>query len=234
MLTSAPSPSLSKEMAALRSITAPDSEQCPTFQPLALLNIFAPEQQICVAARAAQPAIVNYLSQHAEGIAPGERLLLDMQQELHGQLQHALPLPAGDGRQALLDDMASLVTLYADLLDCPHIGLRLEVTRQAMCLKFHIDRTGIRLLCTYLGPGTQWLQEEAVNRAAMTQQYASLEAFHHALLRPNAVIQQAPTFAVVLLKGSAWQENQQAGIVHRSPPNPSDSLRVLLALDALW
>jgi hypothetical protein len=37
-----------------------------------------------------------------------------------------------------------------------------------------------------------------------------------------------------LLKGSMWQGNQQAGIVHRSPQVDYATSRVLLALDAIW
>lgn len=234
MLTTLTPPPHGQAAVAQRSQTAPPAAHCAGFHPMQLLNIFAPEQQICVAERPQQPAIIDYLSQHATSMAPGQRLLLDMKQAIAQQLAQQLRLPAGHGRDALLADMAYLATLYADLLDCPHIGVRLEVTSHAMCPKFHIDRTGIRLLCTYLGAGTQWLQEDAIHRAAMTQQHATLDAFHNALLHPAAAIQQAPAFAVVLLKGSAWQGNQHAGIIHRSPPVPADSLRVLLALDALW
>ncbi|MEZ0288780.1 MAG: DUF1826 domain-containing protein, partial [Methylophilus sp.] len=45
---------------------------------------------------------------------------------------------------------------------------------------------------------------------------------------------QAPQQALVLLKGSLWQGNQQAGAIHRSPPMPADATRVVLALDAIW
>ncbi|WP_051412978.1 DUF1826 domain-containing protein [Methylophilus sp. 5] len=185
------------------------------FNPMALLPIFAKDQQVCMVTRAAAPAIQQYLAQTAHHIAPGVRITVDTTQVMSNQLHRQIGLPEGKGKQALLTDMAQLAAVYADLLGCPHIGLRLEVTSQAMCPKFHIDRTGIRLLCTYLGPGTEWLDTDTHRRAL-------------------PVIMQAPAFALVLLKGSAWQGNQHAGVMHRSPEVPHGEQRVLLALDALW
>ncbi|MEF8706149.1 MAG: DUF1826 domain-containing protein [Candidatus Accumulibacter sp. UW27] len=42
--------------------------------------------------------------------------------------------------------------------------MRLDVVRQAMCPRLHVDRVGIRLLCTYRCPGTEWVESAAVDR----------------------------------------------------------------------
>ena len=44
-------------------------------------------------------------------------------------------------------------------------------------------------------------------------------------------IQQLNEGDVALLKGEYWQGNEGAGLVHRSPMVPQDSLRLLLTLD---
>ncbi len=204
------------------------------FNPMALLSIFEGAQQVCMVPRTPDTAIQDYLAHNADKMAPGFRIVLDTRQAIQPQLASQLPLVAGHGKEALLADMAHIANVYADLLDCPHLGLRLEVLSHAMCPKFHIDRTGIRLLCTYLGPGTEWLDEAYCNRNAFATPNSSLEAFHQALILHPQGICQAPQQALVLLKGSLWQGNQHAGAVHRSPQIETGSTRVVLALDAIW
>ena len=35
--------------------------------------------------------------------------------------------------------------------------MRLVSTSAPMCPRFHTDHVGVRLICTYVGPGTEWL-----------------------------------------------------------------------------
>jgi len=103
-----------------------------------------------------------------------------------------------------------------------------------MCPRFHIDRVGIRMLCTYRGPGTEWLDDRYADRTflgsnALTEMYTG-----SGLILDQAAIHSAPTFAVVLLKGSLWQGNAGKGVIHRSPQIEDGSSRVLVAMDAIW
>ena len=50
-------------------------------------------------------------------------------------------------------DLDGLAELYVDLLGGDAVGLRLEVIECAMCPRFHVDHVGIRMLCTFCGPG---------------------------------------------------------------------------------
>jgi hypothetical protein len=126
----------------------------------------------------------------------------------------------------LAADLSRLIEIYADLLGCPAIGVRLEVLERPMCPAFHIDRTGIRLLCTYLGEGTQWLDDSGLgpDEREMLKTHPSDDR-----------LGQAAPFDILLLKGSLWQNNETRGAIHRSPPmRPDAGVRYLVALDALW
>jgi hypothetical protein len=207
------------------------------FNAMDLLRIFEPDRQINVIARPAQVAISSYLQQVCGRMGAGYRLALPPELATPTRLDSEMRLPDvpdTSDKHALLTDISALVSLYGDLLDCRKVGIRLEVLTGAMCPKFHIDRTGIRLLCSYLGPGTEWLDTAFCNRKALTESYADTDAFHQALILHPQGIRQAPAQALVLLKGSMWQGNQQAGIVHRSPQVDYATSRVLLALDAIW
>lgn len=115
-------------------------------------------------------------------------------------------LPDAPGKDALLADIALQCQMFACLMDCQQLGLRLETLSKPMCPKFHTDHLVCRLVCTYMGPATEWLNSTG-----------------------NTV--QAAPFAVTLLKGSGWEGNEQKAIVHRSPA--SELPRVLLTLDPM-
>ena len=115
-------------------------------------------------------------------------------------------LPDAPGKAALLADIALLCQMFSCLMDCRQLGLRLETLTKPMCPKFHTDHLVCRLVCTYMGPATEWLDSTGSTA-------------------------QATPSAVTLLKGSGWEGNEQYAIVHRSPA--SDLPRVLLTLDPM-
>lgn len=144
-------------------------------------------------------------------------------------------LPVASGREAFAAELAVLAELFGDLLGCERVGLRLEVLDKAMCPRFHVDRTSIRLVCTYRGPGTEWLCEHAADRSRLGGAAAGLPDACSGLIRDQAGIGSAGRCDVVLLKGSLWQGEVGPGAIHRSPAlPPGQGPRVLLAMDAVW
>jgi hypothetical protein len=133
-------------------------------------------------------------------------------------------LPGPDfGQRLLVNDLARLVRLFADATGAWSVAVRLERLDTDACRMFHADFVGIRLLCTYAGPGTQWVPNRSAVRAA-------LGSGDNAAIcpRPEA-IQALPRFAVGLFKGDAWPGNRGNGIVHRSPPVAGTGRTRLLA-----
>ncbi|MBL7650356.1 MAG: DUF1826 domain-containing protein, partial [Candidatus Hydrogenedentes bacterium] len=92
-----------------------------------------------------------------------------------------------------------------------------------------------RLLCTYRGPGTEWLDDATADRSKLGIGAGGLPDDQSGLLGSGTQIQRIPGFAVALLKGSLWQGNGRRGIIHRSPAVPADGFpRVVLAADGVW
>jgi hypothetical protein len=198
--------------------------------PLGLTRIFAPEIQLAQWRRPAEPVIANWLDEHARDLGSGLRQTL-----APGQMPDLGRLPAGAGRAALAADIVLLAEILGELLDAPTIGFRLEVVGKAMCPRLHVDRVGIRLLCTYRGPGTEWVEDAAVDRRFLGAASGGLPDDVSGLLPAGHRIESIPPFAVALLKGSLWQGNEGRGIVHRSPAiTATEAPRVLLAMDAGW
>lgn len=199
-------------------------------EPLGLTRIFDPEIQLAQWRRPAEPVIADWLAAHASDLGSGLRQTL-----APGQQPDLGRLPAGAGRDALAADIALLADMLAELLDAETIGYRLEVVGKAMCPRLHVDRVGIRLLCTYRGPGTEWVEDASIDRRFLGAASGGQPDETSGLLLAGHRIEAIPHFAVALLKGSLWQGNAGRGVVHRSPAVAAEqSPRVLLAMDAGW
>ncbi|MBK1650225.1 DUF1826 domain-containing protein [Rhabdochromatium marinum] len=107
-----------------------------------------------------------------------------------------------------------------------NVTVRIETTDSVGCPRFHVDRTHLRLLCTYRGPGTEWLTNAQVDRSAQAS-----GASNERILRYGEPSRFEP-FWVGILKGEAYPGNAGGGLVHRSPPitDPGQT-RVLFCLD---
>jgi len=178
-----------------------------------------PAVQICTWKREIDPAVAAYLAeleqtgtlQALETLSAAGRPRLTF-------------LPAEPERAALIDDVSLLREIICELLGCPAVGLRFARLDHAMCPGWHIDRVGIRLICTYQGPGTQWLDDQVAGHRDLRR-----------VRMANGAFIQAASGEVVLLKGALWQGNEQLGAVHRSPEIATGaSTRMLVTLDPLW
>lgn len=184
-----------------------------------LVEIFDPAVQVCVWQRDMDAAVSAYLT----GLERTDTLQTMETLSAEGRPQLAR-LPAEPGQAALIDDIALLREVTCELLGCPAVGLRLARVRHAMCPGWHIDRAGIRSVCTYQGPGTQWLDDQGIDRCDLSLTRRADSAF----------VQAAPG-ELVLLKGASWQGNTRLGAVHRSPEIAAGAgARTLVTLDPLW
>ncbi len=157
---------------------------------------------------------------------PGE------QREVHACGHGHVPRPlTGLEAPCLREDVALLLEVFADLLGAARIGLRLDTLRHAMCPRFHTDRVLLRLLCTYLGAGTEWLADDAVDRTRLGHRADGLSDDASGAIR--GPVREVPVGAIALLKGDAWPGFDERGCVHRSPLASNDAPRLVLTLDVL-
>jgi len=117
---------------------------------------------------------------------------------------------------ALIADAAHLAERYCAAMELATFELRLEVVRTDSCRKFHADYVTARLITTYVGEGTDWLDEADVARVAAGQQ-------------PEHIHRLAP-FDVGLFKGKLATDFPA---IHRSPPisETEGGARLLLVLN---
>ena len=123
----------------------------------------------------------------------------------------------------LLFDIRRLAMTFAALADSDFtVRIRLEAITGPACHRWHADAVGLRLLCAYWGPGTEWLP--LVGGAPVARK-----------LKADALpceSSQIATGAVAILKGEGFPGNAGFGCIHRSPPaGPGERARLLLCID---
>jgi Protein of unknown function (DUF1826) len=111
----------------------------------------------------------------------------------------------------LYADFRRLAARFATLAASPDVRMRLEHVTDDACRKFHVDAVGLRLLCTYAGPGTEWIE-------------------------PSGKIRRMTTMDVAIFKGSAYA-GAGPRVLHRSPPLSTGMFvggsRLVLCIDSV-
>src|SRR5690606_18232190 len=89
---------------------------------------------------------------------------------IHSPKTETVAVPAGLPKNVagwLESDISSLTRILFDVA-APHaLVVKLSVINSDQCRKFHVDYVRYRLLTTYLGPGTEWIPNEYVDREAL-------------------------------------------------------------------
>lgn len=129
------------------------------------------------------------------------------------------------------EDIALLVDMFCYLFELNQVGMRLKVLDKAMCPKFHVDKVPCRLVTTYQGMATQWLPHELVDQTKLGWGCNGLPDNESGLYQSESDIQQLHCGDVALIKGTLWEGNENAGLVHRSPELVANEKRLILTLD---
>ena len=127
---------------------------------------------------------------------------------------------------AWIKDIASVLARVQSQVPGRTLSVRLDVVANDGCRLFHVDRLVARWVCTYRGPGTEWLPDTAVDRSCM-----ACGNNHHVLDWDQ--VRRLDRGWVAAFKGMLWSTQSNAGLVHRSPPAPPSLARILLAVDPL-
>lgn len=127
------------------------------------------------------------------------------------------PLCSAPERAALLSDIQRLTAHFRSLSRTRTAKLFFGTVNDDKCRKFHSDYVGLRMVCTYAGPGTQLVPNAGVVRAKMNTG-GDIDARNAEIVPDLRALTQSRSGDVVLLKGELWPGNHGRGAVHRSPP----------------
>jgi len=124
-------------------------------------------------------------------------------------------------------DVAALGGLVAAAAGCAHVVVRVEHELGGRCPVFHQDNYRMRLLCTYAGPGTEWLPEDLVDRSQLGLRGRTPPEANAAIALGEP--QRCRPGEVMIIKGARYDGGHDA-LVHRSPP-PQLGPRLFVAID---
>ncbi len=210
---------------------APYSEAVQSDDLADLSRIYQDDVNVCVIERNIDPRIESFIG----------ALLASPQEisEIHNlsiadfDFTGLIPYASNiNGYLEFYRDVAMLTTLFCDLFDLDRVGLRLRTLDRPMCPKFHVDAVPCRMVSTYGGIGTEWLEDRAVDRAKLGINTQGMNDNQSGVILDPSAIHRMPAFSVGLLKGSNWAGNEKHGAVHRSSkPSEDCPRRLLLTLD---
>jgi hypothetical protein len=141
------------------------------------------------------------------------------------KLYYNLPITSSEGRTPFIEDLLQLLWLYKEATGQHNPKIHLTTILAMQCPLFHVDFNQVRLLCTYHGPGTLWLEEPNTDRS-------HLGCGHNDhVVKDWDQIRQTNTGDVALLKGERYPGNMGYGIVHKSPEVPKETKRLFLRIE---
>jgi len=197
--------------------------------PVILTGIYQPDINLAILARTLPTAVKAYASllcARPEKLSFQRRLpLQDLQEQLRAFL------PEHDFREQFIADVDYAASMIGCLFDTEEAGVRLQVIDGAPCPRFHTDKLACRLLLTYHGAGTQWLDESNLDRSFLGPSGPGDDG-NTTICVDTSRINSVACGHIALCKGEGWDGNTGRGLVHRSPPAEGNSPRLLLTLDA--
>jgi len=130
-----------------------------------------------------------------------------------------------EGKIKLIHDIVKITHQFFEITSASRLRLILKVVTDDACRKFHTDAYDLRLLCTYKGKATEWVEEVNVNRSLLKG------GSNESIVKDLRKVKCIEPFEVAVLKGEP-ASRPQGGIVHRSPPIEREGeKRFLLRLD---
>lgn len=134
---------------------------------------------------------------------------------------------AEPAREWLTMDVATLIARLALLADARSLRVWFGAVRTDQCRKFHVDFVRYRLVTTYVGPGTEWVPDEAVRREALEHPQDCPCDANNEIVRDLSAVRHAVPGEVIVMKGALHPGH--LGAVHRSPPiEGTGQVRVVL------
>lgn len=186
------------------------------------------KHQVIFDKRAVIPEVEKYLNENLSHLQSLDYFIDDIfdAEELTEALREDLPDGANlTYKMSFIQDIVHYVEQFFSLTESKKIRVQVEVVKNDMCRLFHVDHIRQRFLCTYIGPGTEWLDHDNVRREGLGK------GCNDGIVKDYSKVRKAKPFEALILKGLLYGEHDLA-VPHRSPPVEKDfKTRVLLKID---
>ena len=214
-----PSVSLEGEFVGAPAAFGAGIETCDAAEGLAAIG--NPGMELVIWRRALPLRFQTWLERMDESCLPDIRVLVrpsDLRRAVEPHFDDCGGMLPGAMRDLLLGDVDDLVSAFARITQSDLVDVRLERIGHDACWKFHRDCVEARILTTYRGPATEWVEPIDAERALREQRSY------------KGPLERLRVHDVAIFKGSCVGPG--SGIVHRSPPVAGTGhTRLLLCLN---
>ena len=198
--------------------TSATIKSCQTVEGLS--QIQASSNELVIWNRSLPLKFKNWIEGVSHSNLPNLRILIDpceLKIALEPMLD-ACGLTDNDLRKFLVNDISGLVYKFSQITKTKLVDVRLEHIDHDACSRFHTDIIDLRLLTTYLGMGTEWVDPKYAQSAIQEQK------------KYSGPLERLKFNDVAIFKGK--KASKTDGIVHRSPPiEHTGNSRLLLCLN---
>ena len=195
-----------------------------------VINPYSLQENIHYKPRTPHTKISSYMDEvvdqidHLDYYFEGEFEAIELIDFLKEDLPHSTETHL---RDAFIEDVVHVCASFYSIIRGTDIRIQIEGIETDKCRLFHMDYIKQRLLCTYRGLGTEWLEDSNVNRKGLGK------GDNQKIIKDASKIKRANPFDVLILKGDRFRKGIQ-GAVHRSPPiEHLQTKRVILKIDEL-
>jgi hypothetical protein len=186
--------------------------------PAVLLHVRRPEVNLAIWHRETSAILSTKLFRRLMKAAPFTVIVESPGDRITDRLSRQLPAQAPFDLLLDLSDLALALATINDAIEQP-VRVRLDAQRHTDPCGWHAGSTALRMVCTYCGPGIEWLPHDSGAARA--------EVINDGNVRCLPV--QLETGAVAILKSDSYPGNAGSGCIHRSPYITSGTGAILRA-----
>ncbi len=134
-------------------------------------------------------------------------------------------LPENFGKNEFIQDLKMIIEEFKKISKSKKLKIQLAIIDKVQCPKFHVDFVSLRLISTYSGVGTIYLENQNSNRKEL--------GLGNNLKVPicQKEIKQLETYSISILKGEAYPKNLGKGIIHKSPEIKINEKRLFFKIE---
>lgn len=173
--------------------------------PQVLAEVLREGVNLAVWTRRLSPALRDFaaaLVRNRPGLALSQTL--EMEEERLPVLDGLLDAQQLPGQTDFLDDLGWLVEAFSCLTGARRIGLRLRVLDKPMCPRFHVDHVPLRLVTTYQGAASEWLDESGLDVGCLAERRPKLSTNSLSTACPRATWRCSRANAGRVTKVPGW------------------------------
>ncbi len=186
---------------------------------LATSHVMAEDVSMVVFPRVVPESVRSGLSSWA----PGAERVDGMVDLRDFDIERAVRPPADESGRWLVEDLRLLCEGFARISGSERFRFAAGPVDHDNCRKFHVDHVRLRLVTTYVGPGTEWVHESDVAHEALDHPDDCPCDDPFALVRNREGVMRASTGDLLVMKGELFGGSVR-GQVHRSPPMKGSGL----------